>query len=770
MKSYNKLALLAGMPAIATLSVASLPAFADSVSFMEEVLVTAQKREQDISTVPIAVSAFSGEQLEANNLSRTEDLEIVTPGLMVDYAGLAGAATTFTIRGVAQSNFEDHNEGPIAIYQDGAYFSMLGGLNFTMFDIERVEVLRGPQGTLFGRNATGGLVHVLSKQPTEDFEGYFKGSYGSYDTWGLEGAVGGALADSVRGRLSVQYNQTDGFLDNNIAGQLDDFGNRINGDDGGDGDSLSLRGQLVFDLSDSATLALRATYTDAESTPGGYQHVPSFVDPANDFLGTPLPANVTNTTSFCTFPFALGPQAPGNSCLGYRDTDGDVHEGAWDTPGKFDLETKGLTAQLDMSIGEMEFVSITDFRNLERAYAEDTDGSPRAGILFSTVQDTDQFSQEFRLSGSTDRIKWVAGIYYLNIDGEYESDLDFGIPFFSPVAQLDGDTDYQLETETWSVFGEVEVNLNDELSLILGARHTDDEKEFDFSMACASLVGLCAPAPFAPFGLNPVFSDTKDEQDYAARVVLNWTPNEDWFLYAGVTRGNKAGGFNAPATADVPDPQLSYDAEVLTNYEAGFKATLWDGRLRLNTSVYHYDYEDYQAFAFKAGKTIVFNTEAEIDGAEIELFVQPFENSNLELMLGVSLMDAEVDDITLPSGRIADGQEMTNAPDVTYSGVLSNSWELAGGVVRANLNFNYVDERQTNVQNHPVDRLDSYTVVNARVSYTTAGDSWEFSALIRNLGDEEYATYALDASDTFGYTLVQFGAPRTVGVEAAYRF
>lgn len=770
MKSYNKFAVLAGMPAIAALGSMSLPVFGDNGSFMDEIVVTAQKREQDISTVPIAITAFTGEQLEANNLVKTEDLEIVTPGLMVDDAGLGGAATTFTIRGVAQSNFEDHNEGPIAIYQDGAYISMLGGLNFAMFDIDRVEVLRGPQGTLFGRNATGGLVHVITKQPTDEFEGYVKANYGTYDTYGLEGAVSGALSDSIRGRLSVKAEETGGYGDNDLGGQLDDFGNSVKSDDAGEGNSISIRGQLAFDISDTVSLALRSNYGDADYTPGGYQVFSSAPDPANDFLGTVLPANVANTTSFCVLPFAYGPQAPGNDCLGYRDPDSDLHDGSWDTPGKYEAEAKGVTAQFDIAVGGMELVSITDFRNLERAYSEDTDGGPRAGILFSTVQDTDQFSQEIRLSGASDSLKWVVGAYYLNIDGEYESDLDFGIPFFDSNAILDADADYELETESSSLFGEAEFTLNDELSLIAGVRYTEDDKDFKFVQNCDSLVGNCGPAPL-PFGQNPIFNGTKDEDDIAARVVLNWMPNEDWFVYAGVTRGNKAGGFNAPATADIPDSKFDYDAEILTNYEVGFKATLWDGKVRLNASLFHYDYEDYQAFAFTAGKTIVFNTDAEVDGAEIELFTRPFDNSNLELMLGVSLLDAEVDDITLPSGRIADGQDMPNSPDLTVSGSLSDSWDLPGGdVVRATINFNYVDERHTNVQNHPFTELDSYAVVNARLSYTTENDAWEFAAFVRNLGDEEYAAYSLDAADNLGLTIKNYGAPRTGGVEATYRF
>lgn len=762
MKLRKNPLLLAGTPALAMLGSMSMPVYASSL--LEEVVVTAQKREQDISTVPIAVSAFSGDQLEANNLSTTEDLELVTPGLMIDEAGLGGAATTFTIRGVAQSNFEDHNEGPIAIYQDGAYVSMLGGLNFAMYDVERVEVLRGPQGTLFGRNATGGLVHVISKGPTDELEGYIKASYGSYDTIELEGAVGGAIADAVRGRLAFQSSETDGYNENALAGQ-----GGISSDDGGAGETLNLRGKLEIDLSEDATLLLTANYSDAEATPGGYQVVSSFTDPANDGLGTALPANQVNTTSTCAQPFAFGLSGPGESCIGYRDLDSDKHDGAWDTPGSFDLEAKGLTAQFDITLdNDMELVSITDFRNLERAYSEDTDGSPIPGVLFSTVQDTDQFSQELRLSATGDTVKWVVGAYYLNIDGEYESDLDFLGGFF-----LDADADYKLETETWSVFGEAEISLSDELVLIVGARYTEDEKEFEFSQTCSSGLATCVTEDPVNgfFGILQNVDADREEDDISARVVLNWMPNEDWFLFAGVTRGNKAGGYNAPATADIPLSDYDYDAEILTNYEAGFKATLWDGRARLNASIFHYVYDDYQAFAFNAGTTVVFNTDAEVDGAEIELFAKPFDSSNFEIMLGLSLLDTSVDDITLPSGRIVNGQELPNSPDVTLSGALSNSWDLSnGGVIAANINFNYVDERETDVQNHPSSSLDDYVISNARVSYSTSDDAWTVAAFVRNIGDVDYATYKLNVSDNFGFSLETYGAPRTFGAEVAYKF
>jgi iron complex outermembrane receptor protein len=770
MNLNKKQFLIVATPTLAILGSLCVPTVyaASAGSFLEEVVVTAQKREQDISAVPIAVSAFSGDQLEENNLSRTEDLELVTPGLMIDDAGLGGMATTFTIRGVAQSNFEDHNEGPVAIYQDGAYVSMLGGLNFSMFDTERVEVLRGPQGTLFGRNATGGLVHVISKPPTDELEGYLKASYGSYDTSALEGAISGALSDSVRGRLAVQTSDTGGYAENALAGQLDDFGNRVSSDKGGEGDSTNARGKLDIDLSDDTTLLLTATYNEAESTPGGYQPMASFLDPANDGLGTVLPANVENNTSFCTAPMNGGPFGPGNSCLGYRDNNSDKHDGSWDTPGHFELEAKGLTAQFDVSLGQMELVSITDFRNLQRSFSEDTDGTPRAGIFFSTDQDTDQFSQELRLSAINDTFKWVVGAYYLNIDGEYESDLDFGIPFWSGSAQLDADVDYKIETETWSVFGEGEFNLSDEVVLITGIRYTEDEKEFEFFQNCISLVGLCGGVVF---GVTPTVDQDKEEDDIAARVVLTWTPNDDWFVYAGVTRGNKAGGFNAPATADIPLSDFTYDAEILTNYETGFKATLWDGRARVNASVFHYVYDDYQAFAFNAGTTVVFNTDAEVDGAEIEIFAKPFDSSNFEIMLGLSLLDTSVDDITLPSGRIVDGQELPNSPDVTLSGSFSNSWDLPkGGIVSANINFNYVEERETNVQNHPSSSLEDYVISNARVSYETASEKWRLAAFVRNIGDVEYATYKLDVSDAYGYSTEVYGAPRTAGIEITRYF
>jgi iron complex outermembrane receptor protein len=729
---------------------------------LEEILVTAQKREQDISTVPISISAFSGDQLEANNISKMEDLQLLTPGLVVEDAGLSGIATTITIRGVAQANFEDHNEGPIAVYQDGAYVSMLGGINFSLFDLERVEVLRGPQGTLFGRNATGGLIHVISKSPTEELEGYVKGSYASYDTLELEGAISGSLSDSIRGRLAFQTSDTDGYADNEISGQLDDFGNRIKSDNGGEGDSTNIRGKLDIDLTEDTTLLLTATYNDAESTPGGYQHVASFADPANDFLGTALPANIENTTSFCADPSFGGPFGPGNSCLGYRDTNSDNRDGSWDTPGQFELEAEGLTAQFDVSLGEMELVSITDFRNLERSFSEDTDGTPRAGVLYSTVQDTDQFSQELRLSASSETITWVVGGYYLKIDGEYESDLDLGIPFFTATAQLDADADYKLDTKSWSVFGEIEFNLSDEWMLITGVRYTEDEKEFEFSQTCGSLVGLCGTV----FGITPEVNQDKKEDDISARIVLNWIPNEDWLVYAGVTRGNKAGGFNAPATADIPLSTFSYDSEILTSYETGLKATLWDGKARLNASLFHYVYDDYQAFAFNAGTTVVFNADAEVDGAEIEVFARPFDSSNFEVMLGLAFLDTSVDDITLPSGRIVNGQELPNSPGVTLSGSFSNSWDLPeGGIVFANINFYYVDERETNVQNHPSSSLDDYTISNARVSYETASEKWRLTAFVRNIGDVDYATYRLDVSDLFGFSTAAYGAPRTAGIE-----
>jgi iron complex outermembrane recepter protein len=716
---------------------------------LEEVVVTAQKREQSLQDVGISVTAFSGEQIRALGFEQTLDLAAHTPGLVA--SGFSGDPniSLFAIRGVGQNDFADHHESPNAIYVDGAYVGAMGASGFQMFDLDRVEVLRGPQGTLYGRNATGGLIHFISRKPTREFDAYGDVTVAAYSQVRFEGAIGGPLGEKLSTRASVASNYHDGWMKNRIGGDIHEAAN------------LSGRVQLQFEPHERASMNLKVhAALDDKPNAGTYQHRASVFGP--DGLGQFLPDDVNADL------WGLG-SCPGCDPLGYRDTDGDPHAGDFSTTGNIDRDVWGVSGNLEWEfVNGLALTSITDYYELDKTYLEDSDGSPNPLMIFYTGQDTQQFSQELRLSGESERLRWVAGLYYLNIDGEYSSRLD--VPLFL----ADQRNDWVLDTTSWAIFSQAEIDLTPHWTVIGGLRWTEDEKEYEFNPRC---LGAGCLGFFLFPGLGTVgevgFSEAtagdltrRDDGDYSAKFELDWRPREGLLVYTGVTRGNKAGGFSAPLDALLLPVEMTYKPEVLTSYEAGIKAQFFDGRLRYNSSAFYYDYEDFQAFNFSGLTQVVVNADAEIKGIEAEIVLLPTDD--LELMLGLSLLDAKVSDIAMPSGQRQD-QDMAQAPEVTVNGLVRKMWPFWNGDLFAQLDFFYSSEQVFNTVNHPTAYADSYLVANGRVGYTTADGRWEVAAFGRNIADEEYKTYAFDVSG-FGYSASVFGPPRWIGAQIRYNW
>lgn len=734
-------------------SAAILSPVAANAAVLEEIVVTANKREQNLQDVGISVSAFSGDQLRALGLESTTNLEAQTPGLIIAEFGGASTITNVNIRGVAQLDFADHQESPNAVYVDGAYVSFIGGVGVSMFDLDRVEVLRGPQGTLFGRNATGGLLHIISKKPTEDFEAYVDLTVAEYDKVRVEGAVNGALSDSVRARLALSTSHSDGYIENRIGSDISEDA------------TINARAQFEFDLNDDAQLLLNFRYSDTDDVnAGAYNPVPAAPNPANDMLVEEItPATQPLLDGFCT---AFGFGAPGagaGSCLANpAETDGNPYKGSYDTVGFFDREMTGVSATLTWDLGNFNLTSITDFQSIEKDYLEDNDSTALPLTTFGSTQDTDQFSQEIRFDGEGDDYRWQAGFYYLNIDGDAGSQVDQSVIF-----DINFANSFSYETETWSVFGQAEFDLSDQLTLIAGVRWTEDEKEMDHLSTCVDAFGTCAFFGLAN-GLR--LTGDRDDEDWSGKLQLNYAPNDDWLIYAGITRGNKGGIIQAAVgyTAGTTFDSLLIEPEVLTNYEVGFKGEILDGRGRLNASVFYYDYEDYQAFNFIGVAAALFNADADISGGEIELILTPTDN--LDIVAGVAYLDSNVEDVSLPSGRIAD-QDMPFAPELSLNGLVRYGWEMFGGEVAVQLDANWVDDRFFSSINHPIQSDEDYVVTNLRISYASGDGSWDVAAFVNNLDDEERINWAFDLSVAGGgYGIQAYSPPRWAGVNFVYRW
>ena len=701
---------------------------------LEEIVVTAQKREQNLQDVGLAVTAFSGEALR--ELGYTDSIDIAAQAPSLNIIQFHPSVTNINIRGVSQNEFADHLEPPIAMFVDDAYVSAMGGAHVQLFDIERVEVLRGPQGTLFGRNATGGLVHFISAAPTEEADGYASATLGNYGATQLEGAIGGGLAEGLQVRLSAALDQNDGYLENAA------------GDDLRDADSFAVRLQVAWQPSDTVDVLAKVHYSQDDSNGNAYQHDATLQNALG--LGERIPDDEDYNG------FGLG---PGTDFNGYRDADGDPFAGEYDDSGFFTREIVGGNLQITWDLNDsVALTSVSNLLGMEKDYREDADSSPFPYFIFETTQDFDQFSQELRLHGANERLNWQTGVYYLNIDTDVGGffDLDFftfgeGDDFGQVVNT--GGHDSTIKTKSWALFAQGEYDLGEQLSATLGVRYTEDDRKADY-------VG------FDNFGGGPNIPHSGDLgfNNFSYKAQLNWRSGNGVLAYAGITQTHKAGNFRLGIGA--PNLLTPHDEEELRSVEIGLKANFADGRARLNAAAFFYDYADYQAFVVDPTTGVIaaldiVNVDAEAAGVEVELAASPF--SGLDLSLGAAWMDSKVKDVVFPDGATVRNTELPYAPDFSFNGLARFSWPLGGGTASVQADFNYSDGFCFSVLCAPLDREGSYMVANARAQYAFPGGRWSLAAFVNNLAEEEYRLYSLDVSG-LGIANDIYGNPRTYGV------
>ena len=733
---------------------------------LEEIVVTAQKREQNLSDVGISVTAFSGEQMKALGVSTTQDIDNQTPGLIItDFGG--GTTTVFTMRGAGQLDFNDQQEGPVAVYIDGAYNSYLAGVGFHFYDLERVEVLRGSQGTLFGRNATAGLVHIISAKPTDEPEGYIELTGGEYGQFKAEGAVSGPLADSISGRLSMYFEDTDGYIENSTGPDSHDVGN------------YSGRAQLLFEPNDrlSVHVAGRWAIDDASADiydirravtdVGGIAGLPGdgyvkLADAAShfDYCSNVLPVINGLPPGFIT------PVHGATDCFGNFNDDGPF-KASTNFDSYFERDHYGITGTIDYETDIGTITSITDWQDFRKRYNEDSDSMPVTLFHFFQDMDSNQFSQELRLANETERMRWVLGAYFLNIDSNGRTGVEatgsLGIAL---------DNLWDLDTTTYAFFTQVEYDFNDTFSGIVGFRWTEDEKDFSITPRCTflpDLAGLNADdcLVLAPFIQATGLATTeRTEGDWSGHVELDWHVNDDILVYGKVSRGHKAGGFNGGIISFFFADQITYDSELPVTYEGGFKSTLFGGKARLNASVFYTDYSDFQTFTQQGPSLILFNVDAEVLGSEIELTLNPWEG--WDFLFGLSLLDAEQQDLE-GAGGVLDRQ-MPNAPDVSFNALGRYEWSVFNGRMAAQIDMNYVDDRPLNAIGDPGLVGESYTVANAHVQWTSGDERWLLKLWVKNFNDEEYFHTNFDITTITGVTQPVVGSPRWFGGTVGYRW
>lgn len=745
------------------------------------IVVTANKREENVQKVPIAITAYSGQQLKALGVTDATQITQQVPGLQLN--AWSPNVTIFNLRGISQNNFTDYLEAPIAVYVDDAYMGSMNGLSGQLFDVQRVEVLRGPQGTLFGRNATGGLIHYVSTDASKaDFNGYLTASYERFNRRAVEGAVGGSLTNGIRARIAGRVVKADGYIKSAAAlpGVFDG-----NGQDLGAENGWALRGTIQADLGPDGKLDLWVKHSeDNDVATGGYVFDNCNLQD-NGYCGTDA-AGLSN--------------GGGGVINGITGASASPFENFSDTRGFFNRNTNIYQGKLTYDLGGVTLTSITNYTELSKSYQEDGDALPVEVIVFQTQAKYKQFSEELRLSGDMGGLRWQAGAYFLDmkIKGHMATigapaigaALAAGLPGVAPTVS----ENYDVKSKNWSLFGQADYDLGDKVTVIAGLRYSKDTKSVIYDST------VVEGAQSAPIASNQSFAATRPSADrishgdVAARVSLNYKPDVDTLLFLAWNRGIKGGNFtlNGYVTADT----FQHRPETLNSFEAGVKWSNPSRTVRVNATAYHYIYNDYQTFALIGGVPQVGNSDARATGAEIETFFQP--NKHINVNIGATWETSKVDvvnaagsqflSVLVPGSTVpqycADqndgtyfcnypqktvtGAKFPNAPKFSLNYVLRYNFDLAGGNVSAQVDGVWYAKQFLEVTNGLSSIQPAYNVTNASLSWTSDDERLSVQVYGRNVFDKAYRAYALNLGP-LGTTSV-YAKPATYGVSATVKW
>ena len=745
---------------LAAAIVVALSGTANAAVFeLEEIVVTAQKREQNLQDVGVSVSAFTGDQMKALGWTNSLDVAGQTPGLVAtSNTGDSGNIALFSIRGVNQGDFAEGQEAPVAIYMDEAYLSSPGASGTPAFDTARIEVLRGPQGTLYGRNATGGLVHYISNKPTGEFEASVDVTAAQYGQIGLTGVISGGLSDNAQGRLAVYHNETDGYVKNAI------------GPDMRSDDTQSVRAMVNFDLSDQSSLLVIGNHTQIDTRGGVYHNRatkstptgPVFCQAGDSDCGTGLTRGADGTLVSGAQNF-FGNGSLFDVANGQLDDGiGDEHDGAFDFDSGVDRDSSSLTAIFKTEIGEdINLTSVTNWTDSDKEYREDDDSSQFNLVTYVATAEVEQISQELRIDGEAENMSWVAGVYFLNIENDFSGAFQFPSDAYDPTYFAGS------ETDTISGFGQLDYRLGSDLLLTAGLRWTQDKKDLSYRLAGA---GAIDPSATGSLSSGDLYNFSRTDDEFSGKLQLDWEATEDQLFYAGLNRGTKGGGFNTPSDgiADATAEAIGFDPEILTSYELGSKTTFAEGKARFNASVFYYDYDNYQGFFFSGTTSQLINSKAEFYGGELELAYST--DNGWDFLAGISFLDTEVNGASNDGTNTIVNQNALLAPDVTANMLVRKEWSVSTGRVAAQVSANYVGEEYFNLVNSEATAAGDYTLADFRLSYFDADDQWEASLFVNNVFDERPVTYGYDISDFGNYSIYVVGPPRWAGVNFKYNF
>jgi len=709
---------------------------------LEMIVVTATRREQNIQDVPASVSALGGGTLEQLGLTDVQGIARRTPGLQYGNFTDLKLATT-VIRGINPYDAGSAGKDPtVAYYLDDVYLGIGVGAAIDYFDLERVEVLRGPQGTLFGRNAIGGVINITTRRPTNEFEGSAQLEAGDYGHYLARAAVNVPLsADVFALRFAASYLQNDGFTRNAFLNT-----------DTNDTKRTNVRFSALYTPTDRVRFLFTADYRDVEQHSKQYETLE--VDENSLFY-------LRATGAFPGLP-AVPLNTDPNDRVVYSDVVSDET-----------LDGYGLSLRADFDLGGLDLISVTGYREHDYYNVGDTDMSPLSFLTDGDPEETWRFSQELRLVDKSEgRFTWQGGVHYYKQDSDNQSfvtvgdDLSVLVVGDTSLGGLETGSTGKVVAESVGVFASGTFDLSDRLSATVGARSTRDTKEIDFSQ-------------FDPIDLLGGTYDVQGEDDWTAftpSVSLQAELAENVMSYVLVSQGYKSGGYNDALGSAT---SVSFDQEKLWNYEVGLKSLLLDGRLRLNASVFRMVWDDIQ-IQEDDPSTPVFDPrtsnagKATSTGLEAELVAAL--GDQWDLSLNGTIIDAKFDEGTLPTAPgepLTPLRHMTRVPDYTVTLRVDHERPLGSKLLfLASAEFYTQGEMYLNLDNQPAGIVDPYSLVNAQVGLGAADDRWRVVLWGRNLTDEIYTERMFDLIGIgfVGQKFIDLGQPRTYGLRLMVNF
>ncbi len=707
---------------------------------IEEVVVTAQKREQSMQDVGIAINAFSGEMIDAMGMTSSNEVAAITPNLSITNPVGEGGTHAVVIRGVGLSDFSVTNQPPVGFNVDEVPAGNANAQISTLFDVERIEVLKGPQGTLYGKNTTGGAINIISRKPTEELNGYAKLSLAEYGIHKFEAAVGGELTDGLQGRVALVDYHADGWQKNTTQ------------DSDVEKNNFAMRTLLAWQPSDDVDVLLNLH----------------------------------------------GARNKSDADLYAADTDPKFYKNGSEYKPRLNIDSLGGSLKIEWDLSDnLTLTSLTAYDDGDKLHEEDGDMMPVDLLQTRYEAQTHTFSQELRLNGLNENgDNWIAGVFY----GRDVINGDTYLNLFSKAVEWA--YDLHQEVETAALFGQYEYNLSDTLRLTLGLRATHDKVEFEDRAGVhdggidlagdGSLIGYDSiqNGVYDYFALldgvvgpdNPnvdasgLYKDDISNTEFSGKIGLDWEVSEDLMLYASISRGYKTGAFPGNFIFN-PVALEPYDKELLTAYEVGMKGDFFEGLLRLNAAAFYYDYKDAQIYNTNDDLIVglpanrVVNLDVDVWGIDADLTWLPMDGLFVSLAAGITKSEYKEDiDDDITGDVPVKGNQLQNAPEASAALVVNYEWMLRDSTLNLQFDATWQDETFFTTNEDANVAQDSYALMNARLAWRSPDESWELALWGKNLADKEYTTYVYDLQTLFGFNQLMRGTPSTYGVDVKFNF